>query len=193
MNTTLSNRTSKMLPCISITFAIFLAALSLAPITHAQNSDYSFGATPMNLCVNPGVNGVSAISIASDTFTGKLNLAYSVDYVVTNSPTLSGNPSSVTLTRGQTVTFNLTMATTTDTPTRLYYITITDSAVTHAITIQLNVNHSCSVGGTIVPIDRLSLIAPFSNIILSAVAIAGLVSASLIYIGRRRRGTSRPQ
>jgi hypothetical protein len=193
MSTTLSKRTSRTLSGLSITFAVFLTALALAPMAHAGSSDYNFGATPMNLCVNPGVNGVSAISVTSGTFKGTLNLAYSIDYVVANSPTLSGNPSTVTLNRGQTVSFNLTMSTNTNTPTRLYYITISDSLVTHQITIQLNVNHSCSVGGTIVPVDRLSLIAPFTNVAIYTVAIVGFASASLIYLGRRRRGTRRAE
>ena len=193
MSTTLSKRTSRTLSSLSITFAVFLTALALAPMARAGSSDYNFGATPMNLCVNPGVNGVSAISVTSGTFQGTLNLAYSIDYVVANSPTLSGNPSTVTLNRGQTVSFNLTMSTNTSTPTRLYYITISDSLVTHQITIQLNVNHSCSVGGTIVPADRLSLIAPFTNVAVYTIAIVGFAFASLIYIGRRRRGTHRAE
>jgi hypothetical protein len=186
----MSNKILRIGPGIAITIAVFLAAIAMAPSAHAANGNYTLGATPLNLCVNPGVNGVSAISITGDNnFRGTVKLAYSVDYVVPNSPTLSGNPSSVFVKNGQTVTFNLTMTTNANTPTRLYYITVSDTLVTHQVTVQLNVNHNCSVGGTIVPVDRLSLLSPFANIALSTIAIAGVATASVVYIGRRRRLT----
>jgi hypothetical protein len=193
LSATLLNRISRIFPRISIAYSIFLATLALAPIVHAQNTDYYFGATPMNLCVNPGVNGVSVISVASGTFRGTINLAYGVDALVSNGPILSGNPSSVTLTGGETVGFSLTMSTTTNTPTRLYYVTVSDSLDTHRITVELNVNHSCSVGGTIVPVDRLGLVAPFTNIVLSTIAILGVVSALSLFVGRHRRGSIRQE
>src|SRR6267143_122268 len=190
LSATLLNRISRIFPRISIAYSIFLATLALAPIVHAQNTDYYFGATPMNLCVNPGVNGVSVISVIG-TFRGTINLAYSVDAVVSNGPILSGNPNSVTLTGGETVSFSLTMSTTTNTPTRLYYVTVSDSLDTQRITVELNVNHSCSVGGTIVPVDRLGLVAPFTNIVLSTIAILGVASALSLFVGRHRRGSIR--
>lgn len=186
---TMSNRILRIGPGIAITLAVFLAAVAIGPSAHAQDGNYTLGATPLNLCVNPGVNGVSAISIASSGFSGTIDLAYSVDYVVPNSPALSGNPSSVSVSNGQTVSFSLTMITNLNTPTRLYYITVSDAAVTHQITIQLNVNHSCSVGGTIVPADMLSLLSPFASVIVSTIAIAGVATASIVYIGRRKRVT----
>jgi hypothetical protein len=83
------------------------------------------------------------------------------------------------------------MSTTTNTPTRLYYVTVSDSLDTHRITVELNVNHTCSVGGTIVPVDRLGLVAPFTNIVLSTIAILGVVSALSLFVGRHRRGSIR--
>src|SRR5690348_682379 len=91
------NRKSTLTLAISL---VILASLVM-PTTaaHGQSPDFSLSSSPSALCVNPGVDAVSSVSLLSvDGFTGTVNLAASVDSPVTISPT----PSSATLAAGQT-------------------------------------------------------------------------------------------
>src|SRR5260370_9197104 len=157
---------------VSVSLVILAAITLAASIAHAQNPDFALSASPPVLCVNPGINGVSSISVQSvDGFTGTVNIAASIDPSVTISPI----PSSETLAAGQTITFNVTMYTTTSTPLYTYYLRVSgiSNGVFHQTTVQLTVASGCSVGGVVVPAAGL---APMTSYIGYGFGIAGTIS-----------------
>ncbi len=171
---------------VSVSLVILASITLAASIAHAQNPDFALSASPPVLCVNPGINGVSSISVQSvDGFTGTVNIAASIDPSVTISPI----PSSETLAAGQTITFNVTMYTTTSTPLYTYYLRVSgiSNGVFHQTTVQLTVASGCSVGGVVVPAAGL---APMTSYIGYGLAIAGaigVVGATLaVYVSRRK-------
>jgi hypothetical protein len=173
---------------LPITFIVVI--LVAGPIVRAQTADFTLHATPSNLCVNPGVNAVSAISVQSvGGFAGTVNLGDSIGPTVTDGPTLSNIPSSVTLAAGQAVNFNLTISTTTSTPPYLYTITVSGLAGSnfHQATVQLTVAAGCSVGGTTMPTNQPTLLSPLPSVIVlaSAVVVAGAIL--LVYRGLHTR------
>ena len=158
---------------VSLLILVPLMAATLA--VNAQSTDFGLSSTPSVLCVNPGVDAVSVIGVQSlGDFSGTVNLGDSIGPNGANAPTLSAIPSSVTLAAGQTVTFSLTMSTTTSTPNGLYTITVSGlyGATIHQATVQLTVAAGCSVGGTVLPTTGLSLMP---SLFAYGVAIAGLV------------------
>lgn len=160
---------------ITIPIVFIIAILAAGPVAHAQTSEFTLNATPSNLCVNPGVDAVSLVSVQSlGGFSGTVNLGDSIGPNVANAPTLSAIPSSVTLSSGQTVSFSLTISTTTSTPNALYTVTVSglSGATIHQATVQLTVAAGCSVGGTVLPTAGLS---PVPSFFAYGVAIAGLV------------------
>jgi hypothetical protein len=168
-----------------------LASLMLAAtVVHAQSPDFAISATPSNLCVNPGVNAVTVITIQSvDGYAGTINLASSVDPTVSNGPTLSAIASSETLAAGQSVSFNLAVTTTTSTPLYTYSITVSglSGSTFHQTIVQLTVSAGCSVGGVVLPTAGL---APTSSYLVVGLVIAGLVgivgATVAIYVSRRK-------
>jgi hypothetical protein len=175
---------------LALTIMFIVAILVASPIVRAQTSDFTLNATPSNLCVNPGVNAVSAISVQSvGGFAGTVNLGDSIGPTVTNGPTLSPIPSSVTLAAGQTINFNLTISTTTSTPLYLYTITVSGlhDATIHQATIQLTVAAGCSVGGTILPINQSALLGSLPIAVMLASVIVAFGTSLLVYRGRYRR------
>jgi hypothetical protein len=171
---------------VSVSLVILASITLAASIAHAQNPDFALSASPPVLCVNPGINGVSSISVQSvDGFTGTVNIAASIDPSVTLSPI----PSSETLAAGQTITFSVTMYTTTSTPLYTYYLRVSgiSNGVFHQTTVQLTVASGCSVGGVVVPAAGL---APMTSYIGYGLAIAGtigVVGATLaVYVSRRK-------
>ncbi len=175
---------------------MILASLMLATsAVHGQSPDFALNTSPSNLCVNPGVDGVSVISVQSvDGFAGTVNLGDSVSPTVTNGPTLSAIPSSVTLTSGQTVSFSLTISTTTSTPVFTYtiYVSGLSGASFHQATVQLTVAAGCSVGGVIVPAAGLVQTNAFMVSGLIVVGLVGIAGASLAVHATRRKPTSNP-
>ena len=175
---------------LALPIMFIVAILVATPIVRAQTSDFTLNATPSNLCVNPGVNAVSAISVQSvGGFAGTVNLGDSIGPTVTNGPTLSHIPSSVTLAAGQTISFNLTISTTISTPLYLYTITVSGlhDATIHQATIQLTVAAGCSVGGTTLPINEPPLLRSLVSMTLLASAIVAVGASLLVYRGRYRR------
>src|SRR2546425_8610269 len=169
-------------------------ALALGPIVHAQASDFIMTSTPSNLCVNPGFDAVSVIIVQSvGGFAGTVNLGDSVSPAVTSGPTLSAIPSSVTLEAGQTISFNLTISTTTS--TRIYTYIITMSRLAggnfHQSTVQLAVAAGCSVGGSILPIHGPTLFASYAGPAILTGAILALGATLLIY-GRHNKRSKAP-
>jgi hypothetical protein len=171
--------------------ALLAVMMSLASITplHAQNPDFNIAAAPLNICVSPGEAASYLVTVSSsDGFQGNVELVDNIDPNVTNGPTLSPIPSSVSLTSGQSVTFTLTASTVQATPEQGYTITIiggTDVTV-HSATVYLTVRPACgSVGGSLVPVNSIGLLAPYA-IIAATVVGAGAGTATLIYNRRTR-------
>jgi len=175
---------------IPVSTIILSSIILTTAIVHAQSPDFALNATPSNLCVNPGVDGVAVISVQSvDGFAGTVNLASNVDPSVNNGPTLSPIPSSETLAAGQSVSFNLGISTTTSTPLYPYSIRVSglSGATFHQTTVLLTVAAGCGVGGVVLPTVGL---APVTSYIVYGLVIAGLVGivgATLaIHVSRRK-------
>jgi len=183
------NRKSTLPLAISL---VILASLVMATTAaHGQSPDFSLSSSPAALCVNPGVDAVSSVSLQSvDGFTGTVNLAASVDSPVTISPI----PSSATLAAGQTFAFNITMYTTSSTPLYTYYVRISgiSNGLFHETTIQLTVAAGCSVGGVIVPTAGLVQTNGLMVSGLIVVGLVGIAGASLAVYASRRKHTSNP-
>ena len=170
---------------------IVLTSLILSTtVVHAQSPDFALSSTPSNLCVNPGVNGATVISVQSvDNFAGTVNLAGSVDPNVNNGPTISQIPSSETLAAGQTVPFDLSISTSPSTPVYTYSIRISglSGATYHETIVQVTVAAGCSVGGVVLP---TAAVAPTTSFVVYGLVVAGLVgvvaTTLAIYVSRRK-------
>ena len=175
---------------LPISLMVFATLLLATFAVHAQSPDFALNSTPTVLCVNPGVDAVSVISVSSvGGFAGTVNLRDSIGPAMSNGPTLSAIPSSVTLAADQSTSFNLRISTTTSTPLYTYTVTVSglQGATIHQTTVQLTVAAGCSVGGTLVPTAGL---APVTSYIAYGAAITGLVGivgvGLAIYVSRRK-------
>jgi hypothetical protein len=171
----------------AIPILIIASAFSLGLVVHGQAPDFVLTSTPSNLCVNPGVDAVSIISVQSiGGFVGTISLSDNVDPATAGGPGSSPIPSSETLEAGLTVNFNLQISTTTSTPIGIYYLTVSglSEGSFHQTTVQLTVSSGCSVGGSVLPLDRLSLLSPYIGMaVLSGAILAGL-AVLVMYRGR---------
>jgi hypothetical protein len=182
-----NHRNPIVIPISLVTLALLLLSGSAV---HAQSPDFTLSAAPSVLCVNPGINAVSTISLQSvNGYVGTVNLGVTVNPTSSSGPTVSSAPSSETLAGGQTISFDLAISTTTSTPLYTYSIDVSgfDGSIFHQATVYLTVAAGCSVGGTIVPIAG---VAPMTSYFAYGLAIAGLVGivgASLaVYVSRRK-------
>ena len=175
---------------ISTTMVIMASLILATSAVHAQAPDFALSTSPPVLCVNPGIDGVSSISVQSvDGFAGTVDLAASVDPSITISPI----PSSETLAAGQTMSFSITISTTTSTPLYTYYVRISgiSGGLFHETTVQVTVAAGCSVGGVIVPTAGLATMSSYIVYGLVTAGIVGLVGANLaIRISHRKPITS---
>ena len=168
----------------AITIMIVMVSLGLGSIVHAQNADFVLMASPSNLCVNPGVDAVSAISLQSvGGFSGTVNIGGNVDPALSSGPNLSPIPPNETLAAGQTISFDLALSTTPSTPLRVYYVTVSgfSSGTLHQATVQLTVAAGCSVGGTTLPLDRPALLSAYAGAEILTSAALAVLAALLIY------------
>ena len=177
---------------ILVTTAALLALMtSLASITplRAQTPDFNIAAAPLVICVSPGEAASYLVTVSStDGFQGNVDLVDSIDPNATNAPTLSPIPSSVSLTSGQSVTFTLTVSTVQATPEQGYTITIIGGTdvIVHSATVYLTVRPACgSVGGSLVPVNNIGLLAPYAIIAVTFIG-AGAGTATLLYNRRTR-------
>jgi hypothetical protein len=176
----------------AIPILIIASTFALGLVVHAQASDFVLTSTPSNLCVNPGVDAVSIISVQSiGTFAGTINLSDNVDPAIAGGPGSSPIPPSETLAAGQTVYFNLQLSTTTSTPISIYYVTVSglSGGSFHQTTVQLTVSSGCSVGGSVLPLDRLSLLSPYLGMAILSGAVVAVIVVLVLY---RRRTAQRP-
>jgi hypothetical protein len=188
------NRIKKALPTACASLVILSSLLVSVSLVSAQNSDFAVNANPLNLCVNPGINAQSDISISSiGGFSGTVNLGDSISPLYSNGPTLSSIPSTVTLASGQTVPFTLGISTTASTPLYTYTITMSgfSGGILHQAIIELTVSTGCSVGGVIVPTAH----ATMGSDLMIGIAIAGLigaVAATLVVYVSRSKSRAKP-
>ena len=175
---------------------VILASLVMATTAaHGQSPDFSLNSSPTNLCVNPGVNAVSSISLQSiGGFAGTVNLAASVDPSVANGPVLTPISSSETLAAGQTVNFDVQVSTTTSTPLYQYTIRVSglSGATFHQAVVQLTVAAGCSVGGVILPAAGFVRTDAFMVSGLIVVGLVGIAGASLAVRASGRKPASDP-
>ncbi len=183
-----ASRTSRLrtLPSFLASLVVLGALLASVSLASAQASDFSISASPITLCVNPGIDAQSVVSVSSiGGFSGTVNLNYTVTPSYSNGPTVSGVPSSVTIGSGQTSSFTVAISTTASTPVYVYTIGILGlSGSFHQTNIQLAVSASCSVGGIIEP-TMLGSIGSVLFVGLTVAGIAGAVAAGLIVYGKR--------
>ncbi|OLE68978.1 hypothetical protein AUF78_13390 [archaeon 13_1_20CM_2_51_12] len=166
-----------------------MTSLASTSLVHAQTPDFNIAAAPLDICVSPGEAASYLVTVSStDGFQGNVELADSIDPNATNAPTLSPIPSSVSLTSGQSVTFTLTASTVQATLEQGYTITIiggTDVSVQSA-TVYLTVRPACgSVGGSLVPVNGIGILAPYAIIAVTVLG-AGAGTATLLYNRRSR-------
>lgn len=187
-------RNSKTHLTIPISLVLLASLVLGTSLVYAQSPDFALTATPSNLCVNPGVDAVAAISLQSvNGFAGTVNLGATIDPNTSDGATVSPIPSTETLSAGQTASFDLSLTTTTATPLRTYYITVSgfSAGILHQATVQLTVAAGCSVGGLVVQSAGL---APVSSYIVYGLVVAGmvgLVGATLVvWVSRRKPLTS---
>jgi len=161
---------------LAILIIIIACGSALGPLVHAQIADFVLSSTPSNLCVNPG------------GFAGTISLSSNVDPKIADGPSSSPIPSSETLVDGQTVNFDLAISTTTSTPTGIYYVTVSglSGAIFHQTSVQLTVSSGCSVGGSILRLDGLPLLIPYTGVAV----LTGLVAALLTVLTMYRRRSS---
>src|SRR5260370_15157994 len=176
----------------AIPIIITASPFALGLVLHAQASDFLLTPPPSNLCANPGVDAVSVISVQSiGAFAGTINLSDNVDPAIAGGPGSPPIPSSETLAAGQTVNFDLQISTTTSTPISIYYVTVSglSGASFHETTVQLTVSSGCSVSGSVLPLDRVSLLSPYLGMAIFSGALAAVVAVLVMY---RPRIAQRP-
>lgn len=176
---------------ISTAMVVFASLMLATSAVHAQVPDFALSASPAVLCVNPGINGASSISLQSvDGFVGTVNLAASTDPALTVSPI----PSSETLAAGQTISFNITISTTTSTPLYTYYVRVSgiSGGIFHETTVQLTVAAGCSVGGVVLPTTGIASTTSYLAYGLVIAGLVGIGGATLAIRVNRRKPTPKP-
>lgn len=176
----------KTLPTLLASLVMLGALLASVSFASGQASDFSINATPITLCVNPGIDAQSSVGISSlGGFSGTVNLNYTISPSYTGGPAVSGVPSSVSVGSGQTSSFTVAISTTAETPIFVYTISILGlSGSFHQTNIQLAVSGSCSVGGSVEP----TMLGSIGSMLLVSATIAGLVAAiaaGLVVYGKR--------
>ena len=180
---------------LAISLVILASLVMATTAAHGQSPDFSLSSSPSNLCVNPGVDAATVVTVSSvDGFAGTVNLAANVDPSVANGPTLSAIPSSETLGAGQSVSFNLDLSTTTSTPLYTYAVQVSglSGGTFHRLVVQLTVAAGCSVGGVVVPTAGLVHTNAFMVSGLIVVGLVGISGASLTLYASRRKLASNP-
>jgi hypothetical protein len=177
---------------IEISLLLATILVTSAPLVNAQNPDFSIGANPSSRCIAVGSTTTYQITVSStDGFSGQVLLGDDVQPDVNNGPTLGPIPSSVTLSAGQSATFNLNAITTSSTPPQVYTITIggiAGGSNFHSTSVFLAFAPGCgAVGGTVSPASLLSLATPFIGF---AVVISAMAGASVAFIRTKRKQTT---
>ena len=107
-----------------------------------QTPDFSISPSPSSFSVPPGASGTSTITLTSlGSFTGTVTLSPSIS---PNGPTISVNPSSVTLVAGGSETSKLTVSTQSSTPLGDYTVTVAGNSgsISHSTIVHVSVRLS---------------------------------------------------
>jgi hypothetical protein len=187
-----TSQKQKLVNTLGLSIVILTSLVLSTSLAAAQNPHFSISASPTTLCVNPGIDGTSTITISSiDDFSGTVNLGANISPNISNGPTLSSIPSSVDLARGQTIPLSLGASTTQSTPTYVYTITVAglSGGLYNSASFSLVVSTDCSVGGVTLPASGASTGSSLALGIAIA-GIAGIAVAGLVFYVRRSRNNS---
>ena len=185
-----TTRKHKLNNTLGLSLVILTSLVVSTTLAAGQNPDFAISANPTTLCVNPGIDGTSAINISSiGSFSGTVNLGATISPNISGGPTISGIPSTVDLASGQTVQLSLAAATTPATPTYVYTITIAglSGATFHSATVSLVVSTDCSVGGVTVPTSGLANAGLSLSLGIAIAGLVGIVAAGFVFYARRSR------
>lgn len=172
------------------TFLFLIVLLVSTSLAHAQSSDFAISVNNNSLCTNPGIDARYVISVSSlGGFAGTVNLASSVDPNVANSPSLSAVPSSVSLSSGQSTSFDLVASTTYSTPNDVFTITVSglSGATYHSVSITLTVTSDCSVGATIVSATTHASMGTFLGYGLGIAVLGSAVAGTIVLVNRKKQ------
>lgn len=184
------NHKPRSIAIASAAFLVFVSLLVSTSMVHAQNSDFAISVNNNSLCTNPGIAARYVISVSSiGGFAGTVNLASSVDPSVANSPSLSAIPSSVSLTSGQSTSFELVASTTYATPDNVFTITVSGlyGATYHSVSITLTVTSDCSVGATIVSATTHASMGAFLGYGLGIAVLGSALAGTIVLVNRKKQ------
>ena len=173
----------------SATFIVLAALLLAVSLVHAQNSDYAINVNNNSLCTNPGIDTRYVISVSSlGGFSGTVNLGSSIDPNVASSPSLSTIPSSVTLSSGETTSFDLIATTTQSTPTAVFTITVSglSGSTFHSVSMTLTVASDCSVGATVVSTATHASMSIFLTYGLGIALVGSAIATTAVFANRKK-------
>lgn len=192
MNRTYSrmSQLKRNLPTAVASFLVLSSLLLTISLANAQDSGFAISANPLTLCVNPGIDAQSSVSVSSiGGFSGTVDLSASVSPSYANAPALSGVPSSVNVSPTTPASFTIEVTTTSSTPLYTYTIVVSGYASgtgpVNPAQIELTVGSGCSVGGTIVSASH-STTGTSLVIGIAIAAIVSVVAGSLVYANRRK-------
>jgi LPXTG-motif cell wall-anchored protein len=190
-----TNRNQKLVNTLGLSIVILTSLVLSTSLAAAQNPDFSISANPTTLCVNPGIDGTSVITISSlGGFSGTVNLGANISPNYSNGPTLSSIPSSVDLTGGQAIPLSLGVSTTQSTPIYAYTITVAglSGGLYHSASVSLVVSTDCSVGGVTLPTSGPASTGTSFALGIAIAGLAGIAVAGLVFYVRRSRSNSAP-
>lgn len=175
---------------LSLSIVILASLIVATPLVVAQNPGFTVSASPVTLCVNPGITGRTAVSVSSvGGFSGTVNTGDSISPSVTDGPSLSPIPTTIDLSAGQTVSFSIDASTSQSTPAGTYTITVVGLSGTMYRQAQysLVVSNDCSVGGVIVPTGAEASTGSYLVLEIAIAGIVAIVGAGLVlYLSRSR-------
>jgi hypothetical protein len=125
--------------------------------TVTNGPDFGLSASPSALSIAQGSSGKSTITLVSlNGLAGTVSLSSTVS---PTGPTVTLNPSSVSLGTGGSATSTLTISTTSTTPTGSYMVTVTGTSgsVSHSAVVSITVTSSSSQGDFAISVNPSSL------------------------------------
>ena len=172
---------------VGISLLLATILVGSAPLVNAVGWDFNISAHPPARCINVGSTATYTITVSSMSgFSGQVQLDEHIYPSVNNGPSLSPIPSSVTVTPTQNAIFDLSVSTTSSTPTQAYTITVDGLTYTSVHSVSLHsvwaslafVPLCATVGAVISPVNALSLATPFIGfaVIISAIASVGAIA-----------------
>ena len=121
---------------------LFHSVSTFVQVGKSPLADFLVSASPASLTLSSGSSGSSTLTFTSQGgFNGVINLSATITPNGTNSPTLSLNPSTVTLLSGGTSSAVLTMSTVSNTPRTNYTVVVlaTSGSISNTVSLSLTV------------------------------------------------------